>query len=136
MKVIGECFCGSISYAIDGPLKDPLACHCSRCRKVFSAQSSNYSRVESGCFEWLKGEQLLTHYLSQQGFGLAFCSNCGSTLIGTFENRVHGITLGCLNSDPDMPEIHHIYVDSKAGWDVIPDDAIIYSEGRSESDHR
>ena len=70
---------------------DPLACHCSRCRKAFSSQSSNYARVRSDDFRWLVGEELLSAYVGEQGFGVRFCSICGSTLCGTIDNTVHGI---------------------------------------------
>lgn len=73
MTLTGECFCGEIKYKITGPLVDPLSCHCSRCRKAFSAQSSNYARVDSGDFHWLPGGGKLTSYAGKNGFGLLFC---------------------------------------------------------------
>lgn len=136
MAVTGECFCGAIRYEISGRLVDPLACHCSRCRKAFSSQSSNYARVRSDDFRWLVGEELLSAYVGEQGFGVRFCSICGSTLCGTIDNTVHGVTLGCLNEDPDIDEIHHIFVDSKAGWEVMPEGVKTYSEGRRDVDRR
>ncbi len=136
MTISGECFCGSIGYAIRGSLKDPLSCHCSRCRKAFSAQSSNYARVNSNDFRWTSGEELLTSYVGEHGFGLLFCSVCGSTLCGTLDDDVHGVTLGCLNENPDIDDIHHIFVDSRAAWDVIPDSVTQFSEGRRDVDRR
>ena len=136
MAVTGECFCGAIQYKVTGKLLDPTSCHCSRCRKAFSAQSSNYARVRSEDFRWLAGEDLLSSYASKHGFGLMFCSICGSTLCGTSENSVHGVSLGCLNEDPVIENIHHIFVDSKAAWEVLPPGATTFSEGRRESDRR
>jgi len=136
MTISGECFCGAIRYEIDGPLRDPLSCHCSRCRKAFSAQSSNYARVDSTDFAWVAGENLLTSYVGKHGFGLSFCSICGSTLCGKLDDTVHGVTLGCLNDDPDVDEIHHIFVASKARWDVIPDGTTQFPAGRRDIDRR
>ena len=116
MSLTGECFCGSIRYKIEGPLKDARSCHCSRCRKAFSSQASSYALVEPQDFEWLQGTQLLTSYESQQGFGFQFCSKCGSTLCGTYDGSVHGVTLGCLNEDPEIEVGYHIFVGSKAAW--------------------
>ena len=132
----GECFCGGIKYKITGKLRDPLACHCSRCRKAFSSQSSNYARVRSEDFGWVAGEDLLTTYVGKHGFGLLFCSVCGSTLCGVFDDEIHGVTLGCLNDEPDIADIHHIFVDSKASWDVIPADVTTFSNGRDHADVR
>ena len=87
MVLTGECFCGEVKYEITGPLVDPLSCHCSRCRKAFSSQASNYARVDSGDFRWVAGQEKLTSYVGKHNFGLLFCSTCGSTLCGTFSRR-------------------------------------------------
>ncbi|GJL82465.1 MAG: ADP-ribosylglycohydrolase [marine bacterium B5-7] len=129
MTLTGECFCGEVTYKIDGQLGDARSCHCSRCRKVFSSQASAYAEVEPGTFQWLSGENLLTSYESNQEFGLQFCSRCGSTLCGTYRGKVHGITLGCLNEDPQIEIGMHIYTGSKAAWDVIPDGVTRFEEG-------
>jgi hypothetical protein len=129
MPITGECFCGSIEYQIDGMLRDARSCHCSRCRKAFSSQASAYALVESQTFRWLKGSELLTSYASQQGFGLQFCSKCGSTLCGTYDGNVHGVTLGCLNGNPPVEIGYHIFVGSKASWELIPRGVNTYEEG-------
>lgn len=136
MPLTGECFCGDVKYEVVGPLVDPLACHCSRCRKAFSSQSSNYARVGPGEFRWTAGEGKLTSYVGKHGFGLLFCRTCGSTLCGTFDNSVHGIALGCLNDDPELEEIHHIFVDSRASWEVMPSGVTAFPEGRQPVDRR
>jgi len=120
MAISGECFCGQVAYEISGSLRDARSCHCSRCRKAFSAQASAYAIVEPGEFRWLRGAQHLTSYASHAGFGLQFCRFCGSTLCGIFNGEVHGVTLGCLNDDPEIEIGYHIFVDSKAAWEVMP----------------
>ena len=131
MAITGECFCGAISYSVSGILHDARSCHCSRCRKAFSSQASAYALVNSDEFEWLTGEDLLTSYASAQGYGLRFCSVCGSTLCGVYEGVVHGVTLGCVNGDPEVEIGRHIFVGSKATWEVIPDGMTIFNEGPS-----
>ncbi len=131
--VTGECFCGEVMYQVSGKLHDAKSCHCSRCRKAFSSQASVYAAVDSDEFKWLSGEDLLTSYIGKQGFGLQFCSQCGSTLCGIFNGKIHGVTLGCVNGDPDIEIGMHIYVGSKATWDVIPEGIRQYKEGASDS---
>lgn len=136
MPITGECFCGSVQYRINGRVKDARSCHCSRCRKAFSSQASAYALVDADDFEWLNGEHMLTNFLTDQtsdsGFGMSFCSTCGSTLCGTYKGKVHGITLGCLNDDPQIEIGYHLYVGSKASWEVIPQDVTAYQEGPTE----
>ena len=121
MAETGSCFCGEITYEITGKLYDGRSCHCSRCRKAFSGQASAYAEVRAGEFRWLTGEALLTSFNSQEDFGLCFCSRCGSTLCGTYKGQVHGVTLGCLDGTPDIVIEKHIFVGSKANWEVMPD---------------
>lgn len=120
----GGCFCGSVRYRVDGPLQNARACHCSRCRKAFSGASSAYAELSpSGSFEWLSGEDLLSTHETSPGWGMAFCSKCGSTLCGLSNGNVHGLTLGCVDGDPGVELEMHIFVDSKAPWDHIGGDA-------------
>lgn len=128
MFLTGECFCGEVKYKIEGSLRDATSCHCSRCRKAFSSQSSAYALVNSNEFRWICGANLLTTFCNQQGFGLQFCSKCGSTLCGIYQDEVHGVTLGCLNDDPQIEIGRHIFVGSKASWEVIPEGVTQYHE--------
>ena len=131
--ITGECFCGDVRYEITGILRDARSCHCSRCRKAFSAQASAYALVNAAEFTWVSGEDLLTSYVGKQGFGLQFCSRCGSTLCGIFNGIIHGVTLGCINGDPEIEIGQHIFVASKASWEVIPDGVTTFKERPPES---
>lgn len=128
MAITGECFCGEVKYHIDGKLHDARSCHCSRCRKAFSSQASAYAVIDAQEFHWVVGENLLTSYVGEHGFGLQFCSKCGSTLSGVYKGVVHGVTLGCINGDPDIELGQHIYVGSKASWEVIAEGVAQYEE--------
>ena len=133
VAITGECFCGEVKYQVDGKLRDARSCHCSRCRKAFSSQASAYALVDPQEFLWLSGEDLLTSYVGNHGFGLQFCSQCGSTLCGIFNETIHGVTLGCVNGDPQIELGKHIYVGSKASWEVIPEGVPQYQEGAPEN---
>lgn len=129
MTITGECFCGSVQYEITGKIFDARSCHCSRCRKAFSSQASAYALVNPEEFTWVKGEEHLTSYASMPEFGFRFCKICGSTLCGTFNGEVHGITLGCLNDDPEIEIGYHLYVGSKASWEVLPEGVKAFDQG-------
>ena len=120
MNLTGECFCGEVKYEIKGPLKDARSCHCSRCRKAFSSQASSYALVKPSDFQWVSGANLLSTFSSQKGFGLQFCSKCGSTLGGIYKGKFSWVTLGCIEGDPQIELGRHIFVGSKAAWETIP----------------
>ncbi len=129
MAITGECFCGEVTFKIEGKLRNARSCHCSRCRKAFSSQASSYAEVEPGTFRWVSGEDLLTSYVGKHGFGLQFCSLCGSTLCGTYNSEVHGVTLGCVNGDPEIEIGMHIHVGSKAAWEILPHGVTKFEKG-------
>ena len=131
----GGCFCGAVRYQIDGALDCACACHCSRCRKAFSGASSAYAEiVDVSKFGWVTGEDELTKHTSTQGWGLAFCRICGSTLCGMFNGEVHGVTLGTVDGDPGVQIEMHTFVESKAPWDHIGGNAPQFKEGSPNSD--
>jgi len=121
MAITGECFCGSVTYKVEGKLRDAKSCHCSRCRKAFNAQASAAAFVEPNEFRWLSGEELLTSYVGVHGYGLQFCKVCGSTLSTIYKGEVMQVTLGCVNGDPQIEIGQHLFVGSKATWEVMPE---------------
>src|SRR3954468_12538026 len=107
----GGCFCGAVRYQIDGALGRATACHCSRCRKAFSGASSAYAEIAAGSsFSWIAGENGLTQHTFTEGWGLAFCRICGSTLCGISDGKVHGVTLGTVDGDPGVQIEMHTFV--------------------------
>ena len=133
MSIKGSCFCGAVAYEVRGALHNARSCHCSMCRKAFSAQASAYAEIEPGTFRWISGEELLTSYDSGNGGGLRFCSICGSTLCGMVEGRVHGVTLGCVDGDPDVSIAMHIFVGS-GRHDMVGGYIVAYLEEPPEKD--
>jgi hypothetical protein len=128
-QIQGGCFCNSVRYQINGVLQNARACHCSRCRKAFSGASSAYAELAPSAYiEWTSGEDYLTHYETGDGWAMAFCSICGSTICGLHNGEVHGVTLGCIDGDPGLEIERHIFVDSKAPWDHIGGNAKQYAE--------
>ena len=132
MLITGECFCSAVRYQIKGKLSSPRSCHCSRCRKVFGGAASAYAIVDPNEFSWVAGEEFLTTFINREQIGMRFCSRCGSTLCGTYQGHIHGITLGTLNETPDIGAITHIYVASRAKWESLPDDIIQYAKAPPE----
>ena len=120
MTYTGACFCGAIAYEIDGRLHGARSCHCSRCRRAFSAQASAYAEIEPGSLRWTRGEALLSSYVGKHGAGKRFCSRCGSMLCGVVGGEIHGVALGCLDEAPEGLTLTHIFTDSKASWEVLP----------------
>lgn len=124
----GGCFCGAVQYELNGEVFGARSCHCSRCRKAFSAQANSYAVITPGSLKWLSGEDNLKKYPEEGHEGRLFCSICGSSLCGVVEGEIHGITLGCLDDDQDIEIKAHIFVGSKASWEVMPENVPQYDQ--------
>lgn len=70
----------------------------------------------------------MTSYVVEGGYGLQFCKTCGSTVCTTFNDDVFHLTLGCVNGAPDVEIGQHIYVGSKASWEVISEGVVQFEE--------
>jgi hypothetical protein len=90
--------------------------------------------MPTSTIKWLAGENLVTRFETGEGWAMAFCAKCGSTLCGMHNNQVHGLTLGCIDGDPDIEIEMHIFVDSKAPWDHIGGHANQYAEHADSDD--
>jgi hypothetical protein len=63
---------------------------------------------------------------------MQFCSICGSTLCGIYDGKIHGVTLGCVDGDPDIEIGRHIFVGSKAKWEKLPEGVTVFEKGPPE----
>ena len=127
----GSCLCKAVRYEIEGKLDGARHCHCSMCRKAHGAAFRSRARVRSDDFRWLAGAELITWYESSPGTQRGFCSRCGSPLLSRFaaDPTIYGLPLGCLDTDPGVKPVMHIFVASKAPWFEITDTLPRYPEG-------
>jgi hypothetical protein len=86
-------------------------------------------------FRLLEGADLIEVYRPEGGMVKAFCRVCGSSVFGgtwPYGPEV-SIRLGTLDDDPGIRPHYHSFVDSKASWDVLPEDGLGRFGGRSPS---
>ena len=120
MKLTGSCLCGELKFEINSSNGKIYQCHCSKCRKVTGTSANANIIVKIEGFSWLKQPQTLQKYLTSEDWETAFCSKCGSQApIKDETNKVWYVPAGSLNQDKGLKVTSHIYVGSKASWDVI-----------------
>jgi hypothetical protein len=136
----GSCLCGGVKFEIDGPLLQPLHCHCSRCRKQHGAAFRSRVRVHVADLKWIQGEDLVSYYESSPGFRRGFCRVCGSPVVNrpgpTYKLALAnpaiaselGIPLGILDDDPSVRAECHVFVADKPPWFEITDALPQYAE--------
>ena len=120
----GSCLCGDITWEIDGELTLMTACHCSMCRKVHGGAFGTYIGVEAESFRWTAGADLVHSYESSPGAQRPFCPRCGSLVASeTPDGGQVYMPAGNLEGDLDRALDSHIFVDSRASWHEITDEA-------------
>jgi hypothetical protein len=119
--ITGDCLCGAISWQVDGALDAMTHCHCSRCRKIHGAAFATYVNAASDSFHWLSERDAITSYESSPGFVRVFCGICGSVAPDVFSKGRMALPVGCLNEDPVVRPMAHIFASSKAAWHNIDD---------------
>lgn len=120
--ITGNCLCETVSWQISGKLSPMANCHCSMCRKAHGTPFATYCSVKLDGFEWMSGEEAITHFESSPGFVRASCSQCGSVVPDQFGKDLMSIPAGCLNGDPGVEPVAHIFAPFKAPWHSITDD--------------
>lgn len=133
----GSCLCGSIAFELSGDLPPIYQCHCSLCRKVSGSSSNSALIVPSKRFKWTAGEKHIRSYSSPSGFKSDFCAQCGSPVPNISSNGdAYWVPAGLLSEMVDTKVAAHVYVGSRANWDVgFKDDNIAqFEEMPSEHD--
>ena len=125
----GSCHCGALKYKAGAFVTPVTHCHCETCRKTQAAPFASTARVRREDFEWIGDVSGKRTYESTPGKFRHFCGTCGSTLVGIYQGEVHGVTLGCVNGDPEIEIGMHIFVGSKASWEKLPEGVVTFAEG-------
>jgi len=128
----GSCLCGKVQFEITGEIEDIVCCHCSLCRKAQGSAFATNGNLDAVKFEITSGFDQLTVYESTPGQTKYFCKTCGSPIMSKskdYPDKVR-VRLGTIESDISERPVAHIYVASKASWEVIGGDLPQYDEYR------
>ena len=115
----GSCLCGATRYTVADEFKYALNCHCSQCRRATGSAFKPFGGIERGKLKVTQGRvkiygDVMTHD--------AHCRTCGSLLYSIVqEGTMAHVTYGTLADAPTLKPQAHIFVGSKAPWDVICD---------------
>jgi hypothetical protein len=124
----GSCLCGAVRYQVADEFRYAMICHCSQCRRATGAAFKPFGGVAKEKLRVVSGSEATMRYGGEQAHDV-HCGTCGSLLYSAFRDSpfVH-VTYGTLIDEPTLKPTAHIYVASKAGWDVINDGLPQYAE--------
>jgi hypothetical protein len=127
----GECNCGAVVYKVDAEISDVFICHCSICRKSTGSGGIAVSIVGRDKFTWIRDQDKITYWSKpRHDWHSYFCSVCGSALPGENDESNIYIPVGTITAGHEKLKVaHHMYVDSKASWEIIGDSGVQHPEG-------
>lgn len=126
----GQCNCGAVAFETTADPGDIYICHCSICRRFTGSNGIAVVVVDNSTFRWVRGEASITSWTKPDAdWAASFCSCCGSAVAGRNDEQRMYIPAGSIvDGGETMHVAHHIFVDSRAAWDVIGDDGKQHSE--------
>lgn len=129
MAIRGSCLCGAVRFEIEGRVSPIGLCHCSKCRKATGTGAIADLMTASKSLRFTHGEEKVRRFMQESGYRTAFCEQCGSPLPKPHPNgKMWWVPAGSLDDDPGVPIAMHIFVDSKAPWDELPEGTVQYPE--------
>jgi hypothetical protein len=116
----GKCICGSVEFEVVGATSSLYQCHCSLCRKQSGSSSNTATIVDTEHFRWLAGQEHISSWVKDTGFRSDFCAKCGSPVPNLLRaTPYYWVPLGLLEGEQELDVAVHLFVSSKASWDVI-----------------
>ena len=117
----GSCLCGAVTFAVEGDLPGPDACHCTACRKqsghVFASTDVLKSAVT------IRGGDKLRWYRSSDRVRRGFCAECGSSLFwDPIPSDKIGIAMGAFDGPTGTRLAIHIFTADKGDYYDITDE--------------
>ena len=126
MALPGSCLCGGVRFEVTEPPLGASYCHCTRCQRRTGAGASAQARVAPGSVRVLSGKELVRVWEPANGFGKAFCSECGSHLwsVEPESGEQWSVRLGAFDEDPGVRPGYRQFTAYAAAWEPIPDDGL------------
>jgi hypothetical protein len=131
MKREGGCLCGAVRYAVDGPLREILVCHCVECRRwaghawaATAARNQDLEIRDAGDLRWFASPR------SEHGADRGICSRCGASLFWRVSDWTRtSIGAGTLDDPSGLRVAAHIWVEQGADWERPPEGIPAYARG-------
>jgi hypothetical protein len=126
--ITGGCQCGGVRYAVQGKLRDVIACHCVQCRRT-SGHFVAATACRRRAFTLVKSDSL-KWYTAVPGFRRGFCDQCGSSLFFEEEGGERiSIAAGSLDEPQGLKIAAHIFVCEAGDYYEIDTSAPVSQRG-------
>jgi hypothetical protein len=123
----GGCLCGAVRYEVNGPLRDVVVCHCSRCLRTHG-HAAAYSSCARSDLTLVRDAQL--RWYEADGRARGFCGTCGASLFWSAAGRDSiSIAAGTLDQPTGLKTIAHIHTRDHADYYEIEGEGERFADG-------
>jgi hypothetical protein len=113
----GGCLCGAVRYAVTGPLRDVVACHCRRCRRTHGHYAA-YAACARG--DLVVEDTAALRWFQEEGRARGFCAECGARLFWRADGRDRvSIAAGTLDEPTGLKTVAHIFTGDQGDYYVV-----------------
>ena len=112
MAVTGRCGCGRVRFALNGPLRPVINCHCHRCRRFTGHFMAGTNTAEAdlelddvdGALRWWTPDE-------EPAVSYGFCSGCGASLFWRAADRPGTVSVAAGTLDPPtgLTTVHALF---------------------------
>ena len=114
MSATGGCLCGAVRYAVEGPLRDVVICHCRRCRRTHG-HAAAYTACANADLVLLAADGLCWYEADERARG--YCGRCGASLFWRAAGRdTTSIAAGTLDEPTGLRTIAHAHVADRGDY--------------------
>jgi hypothetical protein len=119
-RATGGCLCGAVRFAVDGPLRDVVLCHCSHCRRTHGHVAA-YAACGAGDLEVVADDGLRWYADGDRERG--FCGRCGASLFWRAPAReTISVAAGALDPPTGLRTVAQIFVADRGDYYALPDE--------------
>jgi hypothetical protein len=113
-RATGGCLCGAVRYAVRGPLRDVVLCHCNHCRRTHGHVAA-YAACRAADLDLVAGEELRWYEDGDRERG--FCGRCGASLFWRAAGRDSvSVAAGTLDPPTGLRTVAQIFVDDRGDY--------------------
>ena len=123
----GGCLCGGVRYVVNGPLRDVVVCHCSRCRQTHGHVAA-YTACAAKDLELI--DEATLRWYEADGRARGFCTACGASLFWqAIERSTVSIAAGTLDEPTGLKTVAQIYTGEPGDYYTDLGEGTIHPEG-------
>lgn len=113
---VGRCLCGAVRYAVSGPLRPVIDCHCERCRRFTGHHMAATSAARSDVVIEDPAHQLT--WFPVPGAEYGFCRTCGGSMFWRAEASpdVLSICAGTLEPPTGLSTVQTLWVSQASDY--------------------